>query len=189
MSTFFGRHLRTGLAALVSGCALVTTVAATPALACVRASGCGLFPAPDAMIKLVGYNRIGDNVYTTDASGQTFDQQPRRFLDGQVRTFYVYFQNDQPTISDSFTIHGFGAATPGYDVRYQRPSGTDITAAVNAETFSTPVLAPGQTYAIRVKVTVGPSAAHGSEFYWVIQQISNFDSGYEDSVAFYLRRL
>jgi len=78
---------------------------------------------------------------------------------GQTATFFVQAQNDR-TATDRLTLRDVDTGSPGYQVRY-RLGTTDITAAVQAGTYHTGPLEPGQSITIKIKVTA-LSAAPGS---------------------------
>ncbi len=63
-----------------------------------------------------------------------------------------------------------------------------VTAAVLAGTFTTPTLAPGQTYAIRVRIEISAGAAHGSSVMRTFTQRSVVDNSKIDVVAVSLGR-
>jgi hypothetical protein len=149
---------------------------------------------PDGMIRRAGGPRYGANIYNLDATGQTADGGPRAYRQGAVRWFYVYFQNDGQ-IADSFTVMGCeqdmnlrAIDNPGYTVTFYRPSGVDITEAVEAGTFTTPILGPGAHYAIRARVQIGPGAAHGSEVYRFFTITSVANGAKQDAVKFEVAR-
>jgi hypothetical protein len=142
---------------------------------------------PDALIRLAGGALRGNDVYNTDGAGQSAYFGPRKLADGAVRWFYVYAFNDG-FASDAFEFSSAGTGSdPGYDVRYLRPSGADITAAVEAGTFVTPDVAPGDRYGIKVKVTITSGAAHGSAVHRLITLTSE-DGGQQDAVGLTLTR-
>lgn len=152
---------------------------------------------PDGSIRRSGGPRAGDDIYNLDATGQTIDGGPRAYRPGSVRWFYVYFENDG-MVPDSFTVmgchqdettlQGIEDDPPGYSVAFYRPSGANITAVVEAGTFTTPVLDPGEHWAIRARVQIGPGAPHGSEFYRLFTITSVDNGAKQDSVKFEVGR-
>jgi len=150
---------------------------------------------PDAMIRRSGGPRVGDDIYNLDATNQTIDGGPRAYRQGAVRWFYIYLENDG-LVTDSFTVMGCHQDEtlqgidddPGYTVRFYRPSGADITAAVEAGTFVTPLLAPGNHWSIRARVQIGPGAAHGSELYRLFTITSVDNGAKQDSAKFEVSR-
>jgi hypothetical protein len=94
-------------------------------------------PAPKAY--------IGNNIYNTTGNNQTvtkkFSGAP---LQGDYFVFQVVFENDGTT-SDRFKIKG-----PGSQYFRYYSGTTDITSAVNAGTYKTPLVAPGGTRVIAV---------------------------------------
>ena len=95
---------------------------------------------------------IGDNIYNSTGSGQAanvawFDTTPgwQRWI------FAVSLQNDG-TGSDRIRVSATGTALIGWTVKYYDGT-SNVTAAVVNGTYTTPSLAPGATYSIKVKVT------------------------------------
>lgn len=60
-------------------------------------------------------------------------------------------QNDRQ-ITDRFTLRGTHAGSAGYHIRYRRGA-TDITEAVQAGTYRTGPLEPGEAVTIKIKIT------------------------------------
>jgi hypothetical protein len=145
---------------------------------------------PDGHIRRSGGARHGQNVYNLDAVGQMSIEAPRRYRVGAVRWYYVYVQNDGDA-ADSFTV-GAADNTPGgsagYSVRYFRPAGAEITAAVESGTFTTPELGPGRTFAIRARVQVLAGAVRGSQVQRLFTITSVGDSAVKDAVGFLMGR-
>ena len=71
----------------------------------------------------------------------------------------------------------------GYAVKYFRGT-TDITAAVVAGTYETPLLAPTATYLVTAKVTVKSTAAVGSKVTRLVTLTSVGNSAKKDAVKF-----
>jgi len=101
---------------------------------------------PDGLIAKGSHRLIGNDVYTADGSLQTRFASPGI---GDRVAFRIAVQNDG-IVPDSYTVQSFGSE-PFYSVRYYRHT-TEITDAVVGGTFTTPVLAPGEKYVIRVWV-------------------------------------
>jgi hypothetical protein len=112
---------------------------------------------PDGRIKKGAGALVGNDIYNSDAT----DQMALGFAQrGDTVKFTINIQNDGTT-PDRFKVGATGNATVGHRVRYFRGT-TDITAAVNAGTYVTPMRDPGATFAITVKVKVQSTAADGS---------------------------
>lgn len=102
----------------------------------------------------------GDNVYNGTGKKQkrvhtdylSYGSEP----DPRVVTFRISVQNDG-AVGDRFTVDADGT-TVGYVVKFLRKS-TNITAAVEAGTYTTPRLAPGETFVIKAKVVM-PCPSH-----------------------------
>lgn len=146
---------------------------------------------PDGAIRRSGGPRRGNDIYNTDGAGQTFDSGSRRYRAGAVRWLYVYLQNDGDS-PDRLTVAA-GALGPsltanGYNVRYFTPGLIEITAAVEAGTFTTALIQPGQRSAIRVRIEITAAAAHHSEVSRLLTITSTSDVSKEDAVGFIVRR-
>jgi hypothetical protein len=92
---------------------------------------------------------FGNDIYNTTASGQLAEWYDCcGFEDGPV-VFRIKVQNDG-TRTDRFTLAAKGK-TQGYTVKFKRGT-KDITAAVQAGTYRTPWLKPGETFLIKARV-------------------------------------
>jgi len=149
-------------------------------------------PFPDAQVRRAGGPQLGDNIYNEDGTGQTVGgHAARRYHVGDVRWFYVYAYNDGSS-GDTFKLGatepvavrptGAPAAQP-FLVQYLLPTGEDVTASVDHGAFVTPLLNPGERYAIRVKVTVTDEAEHGSELFRLILVWPSSNSSLKDAVG------
>jgi hypothetical protein len=116
---------------------------------------------PDGLIRIKGgVSYIGDNIYNTTAAGQT----SLTVVDpGKKATFNIMVQNDGNPLPDSFRILGQGGSA-SVSVRYYDGAG-EITAAVLAGTYTTPVL----------DSELGPSTGQPKEF--VIKVVMMGSSG------------
>jgi len=107
------------------------------------------FPTP------ASYN--GDNVYSTDGGSESLSQSTHFF----PQIYQLAVQNDG-NVADSFTISGGGGTKTGWRVSYFDSQvqgglgGNPISAAVEAGTYRTPVLQPGEMFEFRVEV--GPAS-------------------------------
>lgn len=126
---------------------------------------------------------IGNNVYNTTGSFQT---KSGSAAPGNTITFGISIQNDG-WASDSFRLIGTGTTNTAYTVRYLRGT-TDITAAVVAGTYVTPVLGPGAKYLIKAKVTVMATAASGSSITHLVTISSVNDGTAQDAVQLTAKR-
>lgn len=153
---------------------------------------------PDAQVRRAGGPQLGDNIYNLDGTNQTVGgHRARRYHIGDVRWFYVYAYNDGAA-NDANTIGATKVFTAEvalasltvapYLVQYFSPAGADITAAVEAGTFTTPTLAPGGRYGIKVKVTVMPEAGHGFGVELLLTMSSSSHPNLKDAVGIKMRR-
>jgi CSLREA domain-containing protein len=131
---------------------------------------------PDGRIRKGSGLLVGNNVYNLTGANQTRTGSAAR---GSRITFGISIQNDSS--SDSFTVRATGTTTTQYSVKYLRGT-TDITAAVVAGTYTTPVLGPGGKFLIKAKVTVLNSATLGSSVTRLVTISSVGDSSRKDSV-------
>ncbi len=100
----------------------------------------------------------GNNVYSSSGVGETRDARVQR---GSRVTSYVKIQNDG-LVAASFDIKGTGGAH-GITARYYRGR-TNITAKVEAGTYSTASLAPGASVVLRVVIRAATSSAAQATF-------------------------
>lgn len=99
---------------------------------------------------------IGDGVYNTTAADQTQDASARP---GAERSFYVRVYNDG-TGTDIFALRG-SASPKGAVVTYLRGT-TDVTAAMLSPDGYSIWVAPGSFKLVRIRITIGATAAIGS---------------------------
>lgn len=133
---------------------------------------------PDAWIRKGTKAFVGQDIYNTDGTDQARTGKAYR---GGTITFGIQIQNDGA--ADCFTVEATGAATTMYNVRYYR-GGTEITAAVVAGTYTTPVLAPGAKFLITAKVKVKQSATVGSSVTRLVTITSVENPAKQDAVTF-----
>lgn len=152
---------RAGLVAISAG--LLTMSIALPVSA--GSAGPAAAYRPDGLISIVCTRVpewrncdpawVGDGIYNSTARNQkrvwtdylTYSAE----RDPRVVVFKIRIQNDGSAL-DSFRVDADGE-TAGYVVKFLRKS-TNITAALEAGTYSTPVLAPGATFVIKAKVVM-----------------------------------
>lgn len=154
-------HRRATVATLLTMAAL----AALPGSALGGTSSVAAAYQPDARIKLAcAYTTdwqpcesdwVGNDVYNKTANGQksrwtdylTYSNE----RDPRVIVFKISVQNDGSR-ADRFTVAA-GGITSGYRVKFLLGTG-NITAAVEAGTYRTPLLAPGAALVIEAKVVM-----------------------------------
>jgi len=135
---------------------------------------------PDAQIKASGDSSyIGDNVYSSDGSGETRSIGVKA---GSSGTFLINIQNDA-SAADSLTLKG-GGSSSSFTVKYYSGTsgGTDITSLVTAGSYKTSSVAPGASQAIRMVVTVARKAASGMSNNFLITVTSSSDMTKQDTV-------
>lgn len=140
-------------------------------------------PQPDGRIRLGSTgNLVGDDTYNTTGVDQT--RRGTAAIAGTV-TYFVSVQNDALFAAAS-RLRGT-ASTNRFRVKYSA-DGTGITGAVVAGTYTTPVLAPGATITVKVRVTVLASAPGGSSLDAALTAKSDTDPSRRDTVRFVTRR-
>lgn len=110
----------------------------------------------DASSSATGASWATSRLYNSDGSGQMTLLSARV---GTRKSFLVRVRNDgaAPT---AFTATGPGSTTR-VTRSYHRPGGASVTSAVRSTGgFTTPVLAPGETYQLQVKVTPRARGQH-----------------------------
>jgi hypothetical protein len=138
---------------------------------------------PDGRIRKGKGALIGNNIYNTTGTNQT---KTASKAPGTTVKFGISIQNDSAA-SDHFSVAASGPAITGYAVKYFHGT-TDITAAVVAGTYTTPVLSPGATWLITAKVKVKSTAAVGSSVTRLVTVTSVADSAKLDAVKFIASR-
>ena len=141
---------------------------------------------PDARIRIAGGELWGNDIYNGDGLDQSVSTAEAG--DKYLR-FYISIQNDAPSVAATYTVDAEGAATAGFGLRYfSGNSNHEITAAVEAGTFITPVLAAGKKFQILVRVYIGSEAAIDSNLSRLITASNEFNSAKLDTVGFSVRR-
>jgi hypothetical protein len=143
---------------LVGGLALPTSAATNATAAAAY--------RPDGLIRFFSYryedgfqfiNRTpwsGNDIYNSTGSQQT-EYVDLRVEEGTYLVFKVKIENDGSS-SDRFRLAGTG--TGDWIVKYFRGT-TNITSAVVAGTYQTPLLVHGESLVFRVEVKVDPDVA------------------------------
>lgn len=133
---------------------------------------------PDGQIAIGSGTFVGNNIYNADGTSQTKSKTAGA---GTTVTFKVRLQNDGTGASDKFIVHATGANTTGYTIKYKKGT-TNITTAVVNGTYTTANIAVGSSLTIKVVVTIGSSAGHGSSVSRLVTITSFNDSGQKDAV-------
>ncbi len=140
---------------------------------------------PDGMIaKSLGGAYAGGNVYSsTPLTSQT---KNRAIARGKTKTFFVQVQNDSLT-SDSLSVSSILTGSTKFQVKFFQGS-TDISARVNAGTYTTGTLASGAhvtiTILVKAKLTTPASATRNID----LLITSRSASGSQDLVRAHVTR-
>ena len=107
---------------------------------------------------------------------------------GDKRVAYISIQNDG-TAADTFTVAANAGSATGFEVNYYvGRTSTNVTSAVEAGTFTTPSLAPGDIYRLRVKAKVTTSTPRGSSIDRLVTITADADGTTSDTVGFTVKR-
>ena len=138
---------------------------------------------PDGRIRKGTGAFVGNNIYNATGINQT---RTGATTPGHVITFGISGQNDSG-VADRIRFAASGTVVTGYTIKYFNGS-TDITSAVNAGTYQSPLLAAGGAFLITAKVTVKATAATGSSVTRLVTLRSVSDSAKLDVVKFVGKR-
>ena len=138
---------------------------------------------PDGRIRRGTGPVVGNDIYNTTGDGQTRTGTAAR---GQAVTYYVTAQNDAP-VAERLRLQG-QPSKPNFTVVYRDPAGANITTAVTAGTYRTPILATNGTYQIKIVVTVGNAAPAGASTTRTLTAISTTQPTIKDTVSFVTNR-
>lgn len=100
---------------------------------------------------------------------------------GSTVTYYFSTQNDAP-FPDTLRLRG-SASDTRFKVTYTA-GGTDITSEFTAATYTTPPLAPGATFTVKVQVKVRATSPAGSSLNAEMTVKSDRDPAIKDTVKF-----
>ena len=140
---------------------------------------------PDGRIKRSGGELRGNDVYNTTGNGQSVALTPRA---GTLRRVYITIQNDGG-VADSFSLTTTGTTPDGYELRYFRNrTNEELTAAIENDTFVTPVLQPGEHSRIRVRISTTAEAERGSLLTRLFTFTSETDGDAQDAVRLTVSR-
>ena len=156
---------------------------------------------PDGLIRNAPYGAWrGNDIHNTDATDQTVNRtvRARRWVnftvrilnDGDTAEAFMVGASD-PTTNPTTNLFGpddvFDGSSAGFRVRYY-DHGVNITDAIVAGTYETPILEPGDWYQIKVKVRVNGSAEPGAAVERLLTISSVGDAGAMDAVMFSVAR-
>jgi hypothetical protein len=147
----------------------------------------GAVPRPDTRIMRSGGELYGDNIYNDDGTNQAVHLQ---IYAGDKRTVWISIQNDGPDAANSIVVESDALPRAGISVRYFiGRTDTEITENMRPPVdfpVRTPILAPGEVYRIRARVSVDSAATPGEVAFFQIKAIGC--CGVEDSVRIWVQR-
>ncbi len=126
----------------------------------------------------------GNNIYNTSAAQQKVKIKARA---GRTITYQVEVQNDAPTASDSFMVAATGPTTVDFTITYMKGS-HDITTAINAGTYVSPLMPPGAYIVITVTIHIEASARHHEAVHRLLTITSVGDNTKQDAVLVAAKR-
>ncbi|MEP7379198.1 MAG: hypothetical protein ABI725_06490 [Chloroflexota bacterium] len=140
---------------------------------------------PDGRIRKGSGAFVGNDIYDPVGYRPTGYRQAKivTALPGQTLTFGISVQNDSAVYADSFTILATGTTNDGFSVAFFKGT-TNITDAVAAGTFATPILAPGAKYLITAKVMLKRTTRVSSGAWRLVMITSTGDATRQDAVVF-----
>ncbi len=137
---------------------------------------------PDGRIAKGSGSFVGNNIYNTTGANQTRTASGGA---GSTITFKISIQNDGS--KDTFSVLGAGSGATGYTITYFH--GThDITSAVVAGIYHTPLLGKGGKFVIKAKVKITKQAAGASSVTRLVTITSLGDGTKQDAVKFVVSR-
>jgi hypothetical protein len=142
-----------------------------------------VYHQPDGRIRRGSGTYVGNDIYNDDGTGQA---RTGSATPGSTIKFGISVQNDG-NVSQNLTVHATGTTQAGYRVRYFHGT-TEITTAVVAGSFETPVLAAGGAYLVTAKVKVLANAAVGSSVIRLVTLTSESEPAKTDTVKFVVSR-
>ena len=126
---------------------------------------------------------VGDDVYSSNASGQSVNAKT---APSKTAQFTISLQNES-NIPETFVVQASSPPVTGYKVKFFRGL-TEITSAVFAGTYVTESVAPGNTFAIKLKVKVLAGAPAGSHVDGMVSATANGSVLISDTVGFGVSR-
>ena len=140
---------------------------------------------PDGRIRRSGGPLRGDDIYNADGGDQTV---LLKMYAGDKRVAYITIQNDGVN-ADTFTVAASDGSVDGFQINYRiGRTTTDVTGDVEAGTFTTPLLAPGATYRLRVIARVNTLTPRRSLIERLVTISASANVNVSDTVEFVVRR-
>ncbi len=140
---------------------------------------------PDSRIRTGTTGPVkGNNLYNANGANQSVTRSGGA---NSVQTYTATIQNDG-AVADQYKIRGTRSTTK-FTVTYRRgDTNAVITPGVGNGTFLTPVLAPGQSFTVKISVTVRANTVRNNKLNGLLTATSNASSTSKDAVAFVTRR-
>ena len=126
---------------------------------------------------------VGNDLYGSNAFGQSVGAKT---APSKTAQFTISIQNES-SIPQTFVVYAWSPPVTGYKVKFFRGL-TDITSAVFAGTYVTDSVAPGGTFAIKLKVKVLAGAQAGSNVNGMVSATSSSSVLISDTVGFGVSR-
>ncbi|MFN8620329.1 MAG: hypothetical protein U0869_06245 [Chloroflexota bacterium] len=136
---------------------------------------------PDNLIRLGTGRAVGDGIINQDGKAQS---RAGSGAAGTTVRFSVIVQNDG-NVTERFTVHATGAAAKGWRVTYAVGK-QDVSGGVGMGTYQTPMLLPGSSITIAVKVFVPGGATAAAKVSRLVTTSST--GGPSDAVRLSVRR-
>jgi fibronectin-binding autotransporter adhesin len=166
------------IAGITIGSGKIWAVSYMSTLARLSVTTASITRQPDALIAVGSGTFAGNNIYNTDAAGQSKSKTGNV---GDKFVFKIKVQNDGTGANDRFTAHATGSTVAGYTIKYKKGTNNITTDVVNG-TFTSGLIAPGNSITIKAIVTIGSGAAHGSSVTRLVTLTSVNDLGAQDVV-------
>ena len=126
---------------------------------------------------------VGNDVYGSNALGQSISAKT---APSKTAQFTISIENES-NIPETFVVYAWSPTVTGYKVKFFRGL-TDITSAVFAGTYVTEQVAPGSTFAIKLKVKVLAGAPQGSNVNGMVSATPSGAVLISDTVGFGVSR-
>lgn len=132
-----------------------------------------------------GTTWYGVGVYNSTGTNQTAAADWQYGCCNEKHAFSISIRNNGSQ-SDRFKVKATGTGLAGWTIKYFKGT-TDVTSAVVAGTFKTPLVAPGGQFVIKAKLS-GVDAAETFSGYRLVTVTSAADATKKDTVRYQLHK-